>query len=93
MPRRTHRKIQNPIPLTLGEFVIAKVRELEAQNATLGTITEGIWQESEKGEYWDVIRTGNIFEDPKFITIESIEREWKFSVEQLENRMMCIGVW
>nr|MDD2315238.1 hypothetical protein [Proteiniphilum sp.] len=72
----------------LGEFVLSRVRELEQKGDTvLGTITEGVFQESMPGEYWDTIRTGDRFENPEFITVEKLTREHAFIVEQFENRM------
>lgn len=88
------RKIQEAKPLTLGEFVISKVRELENKNPALGTLTDGIWQESLKGEAWDTIRTGSMFEEPKFITTDSVVKEHKFYIENFESRMNAVlGVY
>jgi len=84
------RKIQEAKPLTLGEFVISKVRELETLNPILGTLTDGIWQESIEGDGWNTIRTGSIFEEPKFITISEIAKEHKFYIENFERRMNAV---
>ena len=87
-------KIQEAKPLTLGVFVISKVRELESLNPILGTLTDGVWQESINGECWDTIRTGSIFEESKFITIDQIVKEHKFYIENFERRMNAVlGVY
>ena len=80
--------IQTPKPMTLGEFIISKVREFEHRgNVTLGTMTEGVWQEVEPGECWDTLRTGDMFDSPRFITVDTLTREHMFYVEQFESRM------
>ena len=85
---RKRKAPEMPKPKTLGEFVLSRVRELEQKGDTvLGTITEGVFQESMPGEYWDTIRTGDRFENPEFITVEKLTREHAFIVEQFENRM------
>jgi len=87
-------KIQEAKPLTLGVFVISKVRELESLNPILGTLTDGVWQESINGECWDTIRTGSIFEEPKFIMIDEIVKEYNFYIENFERRMNAVlGVY
>ena len=88
----TRRKIQEPKSMTLGQYIISKVRELEKQNPILGTINDGIWQESVKGEPWDTIRVGSVW-NAKYITIDELVKEHKFCEEQFENRMMAIGVY
>lgn len=88
------RKIQEAEPQTLGVFVISKVRELEPLNPTLGTFTDGTWQESVNGECWDTIRTGSMFEEPKFVMITEIVKEYKFYIENFERRMNAVlGVY
>ena len=84
------RKIQEAKPLTLGKFVISKVNDLETLNPILGTMQDGIWQESIKGEGWDTIRLGSFFEDPKFITIGEIVKEHNFYIENFERRMCSV---
>ena len=84
------RKIQEAEPQTLGAFVISKVRELEPLNPVLGTLTDGVWQESINGECWDTIRTGSLFEEPKFITIDQIVKEHNFYIENFERRMNAV---
>lgn len=84
------RKIQEAKPLTFGEFVISKVRELEPLNPILGTLTDGIWQESIYGDGWNAIRTGSMFEEPKFFTIDNIVKEHKFYIENFERRMSAV---
>lgn len=84
------RKIQEAKPLTFGEFVISKVNDLETLTPTLGTLTDGIWQESLKGEGWDTIRTGSMFEEPKFIMIGEIVKEHKFYIENFESQMNAV---
>lgn len=80
--------ITMPKPKTLGEFIISKVREYENKgNVALGTMNDGVWQEYVPGEYWDTLRVGDVFENPEFITIETLTKEHAFIVEQFESRM------
>lgn len=80
--------IKNPKPMTLGEFIISKVRDFEHKgNVTLGTMTDGVWQETAPGEYWDTLRSGNVFDNPVFVSVETLTREHIFYIEQFENRM------
>jgi hypothetical protein len=85
------RRIQNPIPLTLGEFIKSKIHDYEnTDDVTLGTLDNGVWQEYQTGEYWDTIRIGSVWEDCKYITIETLVREHTFYVEQFERRINSI---
>ena len=90
------RRTQNPKPLTLGEFIKSKIVDYEAagKEITLGTLIDGIWQEYTKGETWNCVRIGSVWEEPKYITIETLEKEWNFYIEQFENRMnKILGVY
>jgi hypothetical protein len=88
MPRR-RKPIQNPEPMKLGEFIVSKVRDLEnsGKEITLGTLEDGIWQESQPGEAWDTIRVGSVWDDCKYVTGESLVKEHAFYIEQFETRM------
>lgn len=90
------RKIQNAKPLTLGEFIISKVKDFETLklNPILGTLIDGIWQETLQGEAWNTIRTGSMFEEPKFITITEIVKEHNVYEENFDRRMNAVlGVY
>ena len=90
------RSTQNPKPLTLCEFVKSKIVDYEAagKEVTLGTLENGIWQEYEKGESWNCLRIGSVWEEAKYITIASLEKEHNFYIEQFENRMnKVLGVF
>ena len=87
----TTRSIENPTSMTLGEFIKSKIRDYENTNdVTLGTLEDGVWQEYQKGEHWDTLRVGSVWEDCQYVTIETLTRDHKFYVEQFENRMESI---
>lgn len=83
------RRIQNPKPLTENEFIISKIRDFEStgKEVALGTLIDGIWQEYQPGETWDVVRIGSVWDDCKYVTIGTLVKEWKFYEQQFENRM------
>lgn len=83
------RRTQNPKPLTLCEFIKSKLVDYEAsgKEVVLGTLENGIWQEYTKGETWNCLRIGSVWEKPKYETIDSLEKEHTFYKEQFENRM------
>ena len=78
--------------MTLGEFIKSKIRDIETsgEEFVLGTLTDGIWQEYQTGEYWDTIRVGSVWEDCQYVTIETLTRDHKFYVEQFDRRMESI---
>jgi len=90
------RMTQNPKPLNLCEFIKSKLVDLEAagKEITLGTLINGVWQAYEKGESWNCVRIGSVWEEPQYITIASLEKEHNFYIEQFENRMNhVLGVY
>jgi hypothetical protein len=89
------RKVSMPIKMSFSQFLISKIRELDACNeVTLGILENGIWQESLKGEGWNTILLGKVsVPNPNFITKASLEREFAFDNEQLDNRIgVVLGV-
>lgn len=90
------RRTQTPKSLNFCEFVKSKIVDFEAngKETTLGTLESGIWQEYTRGETWNCLRIGNVWQEPKYITIEELEKEHNFYLEQFENRMdKILGVY
>ena len=86
------KQIETPKSLTLGEFITSKIRDYENTHdeVTLGTLENGVWQEYQPGEYWDTIRVGSVWEDCKYVTVETLVKEHAFYVEQFDRRMESV---
>ena len=80
------RRTETPKPMNFSEFLKSTIADFK-ENVTLGTPSDGIWQEYIRGENWNTVRIGSVFEDPKFLSIEALENEYKFYVENFEGRM------
>ena len=87
------RRTATPKPINFSEFLKSTITDF-GENATIGTLNDGIWQEYVRGETWNTVRIGSQFENPKFISIETLENEYKFYVENFENRInKVLGVY
>jgi hypothetical protein len=94
MSRR--RNTQLPKQLTLCEFIKSKLVDLETEygTITLGTLINGVWQEYIKGEEWDTVRCGSIWdESQKFVSFYEMVREYEVYKENFEMRGMFCGAW
>jgi hypothetical protein len=95
MVRRT-RKTEMPKQLTELEFVKSKITEWEqnGKDVTMGTFESNVFTPYETGDCPNAFLIGSIFEEDSRIVLKStIEKEYKFYIEQFENRMMAIGVY
>ena len=85
-------RIAQAEPLTLAEFLRGSFEEIERMggNVTLGTLTEGIWQEYVRGENWNVVRAQFTEKETKFRKIESFQNQYDEYVENFYNRQKRI---
>jgi hypothetical protein len=95
MVRRAH-KTEMPKTLTELEFVRSKITEWEqtGNEVTLGTFQDNVFTSYEAGDCPNSFLVGSIFEENSRIVLKTeIVNEYKFYVEQFENRMYAIGVY
>jgi hypothetical protein len=91
-PVRGFEKRRNRIaesePVTFAEFLRGSFEDIESRGGevTLGTLTEGIWQEYIPGEYWNVVRTQFAGQEPKFRRMESFQAQYDEYIENFYNR-------
>jgi hypothetical protein len=90
------RRTEMPKQLTEFDFVKSKINEWEqnGKDVTMGTFQDGAFTPYEAGDVPNAFLIGSILEENSRIVLKTeIEKEYKFYVEQFENRMMAIGVY
>jgi hypothetical protein len=75
-------------PVTFEEFLKGSFSDIEQRGGevTLGTLTEDVWQEYVRGEYWNVVRAQFSGKETKFRRIESFQNQYDEYVENFYNR-------
>ena len=91
--KRKHR-IAHAEPVTFAEFLRGSFEEIERMGGevTLGTLTDGIWQEYIRGEAWNVVRAQFTEKETKFRKIESFQNQYDEYVENFYNMQNRIQV-
>jgi hypothetical protein len=90
---KRRQKIAQAEPVTFAEFLKDSFEDIEQQGGevTLGTLTDGIWQEYMRGESWNVVRAQFSGKEAKFRRIESFQAQYDEYLEKffnLQNRIM-----
>lgn len=85
---KRRQRITEAEPVTFAEFMRGSFEDIESRGGevTLGTLTEGVWQEYIPGEYWNVVRAGFSGHDAKFRRIEDFQNQYDEYVENFYNR-------
>ena len=85
---KRRQRIAKAEPVTFREFLKSSFEDIEriGGEVTLGTLTEGIWQEYVRGEYWNVVRAQFPGIEAKFRRIESFQQQYDEYVENFFNR-------
>lgn len=85
---KRRQRIAQAEPMTFEEFLKGSFSDIEQRGGevTLGTLTEGVWQEYVRGEYWNVVRAQFSMQEAKFRRIESFQTQYDEYVENFYNR-------
>lgn len=85
---KRRQRIAEAEPISFGEFLRSSFEDIEriGGEVTLGTLTEGVWQEYIPGEYWNVVRAQFPGQDTKFRRIEDFQAQYDEYVENFYNR-------
>jgi predicted ArsR family transcriptional regulator len=85
---KKRQRIAQAEPETFAEFLKDSFKDIEriGGEVTLGTLTEGVWQEYIMGEHWNVVRAQFSGQDAKFRRIESFQSQYDEYVENFYNR-------
>ena len=65
--------------MTFAEFLKGSFADIEQRGGevTLGTLTDGVWQEYIPGECWNVVRAQFPNLEPKFRKIEDFQAQYE----------------
>jgi hypothetical protein len=89
---KRRQRIASAEPVTFAEFLKDSFADIEARGGevTLGTITEGVWQEYVPGEHWNCVRAQFPGQESKFRRIESFQQyeEYLENFLNRQNRLM-----
>jgi hypothetical protein len=85
---KRRQRIAQAEPVTFAEFLKDSFTYIEQRSGevTLGTLTEGVWQEYMRGESWNVVRVQFSGKEAKFRSIESFQAQYDEYVENFYNR-------
>ena len=74
--------------VTFSEFLIGSFEDIEERGGevTLGTMTDGVWQEYIRGEHWNIVRAQFSNQEAKFRRIESFQNQYDEYLENFYNR-------
>jgi hypothetical protein len=75
---KRRQRIAQAEPISFSEFLKESFEDIESRGGevTLGTLTEGVWQEYIRGEQWHVIRAQFSGQEPKFRRIEDFQNQY-----------------
>jgi hypothetical protein len=85
---KRRQRIAQAEPISFSEFLKESFEDIESRGGevTLGTLTEGVWQEYIPGECWNVVRAQFTGQEPKFRRIESFQAQYDEYIENFYNR-------
>ena len=85
---KRRQRIAQAEPVTFAEFLKDSFTYIEQRSGevTLGTLTEGVWQEYMRGESWNVVRAQFSGKEATFRRIESFQAQYDEYVENFYNR-------
>jgi predicted ArsR family transcriptional regulator len=85
---KRRQRIAQAEPVTFAEFLKDSFTDLEQRGGevTLGTLTEGVWQEHVRDEYWNVVRAQFSGKEAKFRRVESFQAQYDEYLENFYNR-------
>lgn len=85
---KRRQRISEAEPETFANFLKGSFADIESRGGevTLGTLTEGVWQEYVRGESWNVVRAQFPSQDAKFRGTEDFQAQYDEYVENFYNR-------
>ncbi len=85
---KRRQRIAESEPISFPEFMKDSFTDIEQKGGevTLGTLTEGVWQEYVRGESWNVVRAQFPSQDAKFRGTEDFQAQYDEYVENFYNR-------
>jgi len=85
---KRRQRISEAEPETFANFLKGSFADIESRGGevTLGTLTEGVWQEYVRGEHWNVVRAQFSGQEAKFRSIESFKQQHEEYIKNFYNR-------
>jgi hypothetical protein len=84
---KRRQRIQEAEPLEFFDYLKSCFADYESEGGevTLGTLTDGIWQEYVRGESWNTVRVQFPGKDAKFRRVESFQEEHEEYIEKFQT--------